>query len=48
MCKAAMCQTACPHGAILTDDNGIRYVDNEKLRGMRCLRGPRAPTTCPW
>lgn len=33
MCKTALCQTACPQGAILTDDNGIRYVDAEKCVG---------------
>ena len=31
MCKTALCQTACPHGAIFTNENGVRVVDAEKV-----------------
>ena len=43
MCKAAMCQTSCPHGAILTNDNGVRYVDNDK-----CVGCGTCVAACPW
>lgn len=44
MCKSAMCQTACPHGAILTNpDNGVRYVDSDK-----CVGCGTCVSACPW
>ena len=43
MCKTALCQTACPHGAIQTNENGIRYVDTEK-----CVGCGACVSACPY
>ena len=43
MCKTALCQTACPHGAITTNDNGIRSVDPEK-----CVGCGTCVSACPY
>ena len=37
MCTTALCQTSCPHGAIITMENGTRTVDPDKC-GLRYLR----------
>lgn len=43
MCKTALCQTACPHGAIFTNENGVRVVDAEK-----CVGCGNCVSACPW
>ncbi|MDO4436544.1 MAG: 4Fe-4S binding protein [Coriobacteriaceae bacterium] len=43
MCTTALCQTACPHGAIVTTDDGTRTVDPEK-----CVGCGTCVAACPW
>jgi Fe-S-cluster-containing dehydrogenase component len=43
MCTTALCQTSCPHGAIITMENGTRTVDPEK-----CVGCGTCVAACPW
>ena len=43
MCTTALCQTSCPHGAIVTMDDGTRTVDPEK-----CVGCGTCVAACPW
>ena len=43
MCKTALCQTACPYGAIKTNESGVRDVDPEK-----CVGCGTCVAACPW
>ena len=43
MCTTALCQTSCPHAAIVTLEDGTRTVDPEK-----CVGCGTCVAACPW